>query len=207
MKFGNWFDKQQMSAWPWKTRLIQAIGNLRLEDQFRSEIKFFQDIWPHIDSVQLPKVYYAAVSDRPNVNTWSYVLFDNRTRLRFCVLMEDLAVQQFTPVRPGEGLSYNRAKQALLNIARLHAFGWNQPELLGPAATSAHTMADLPAGRRGAAEKAPGQIRAYRLHPHIPQIVGATPAAGRPRARVYPAPRPRDDSHAECTECIVFDMG
>jgi len=43
--------------------------------------------------------------------------------------MEDLAMQQFTPVRPGEGLSFNRAKQALFNIAQLHAFGWNQPEL------------------------------------------------------------------------------
>lgn len=129
VKFGNWFDKQQMPAWPLKTRLIQAIGNLRLEDQFRSEIKFFQDIWPHINGVLLPKVYYAVLSDSPNAQTWSYVLFDKRTRLRFCVLMEDLAVQQFTSVRPGEGLSFNRAKQALLNIAQLHAFGWNQPEL------------------------------------------------------------------------------
>lgn len=129
VKFGNWFDKQQMPAWPWKTRLIQAIGNLRLEDQFRSEIKFFQDIWPHINGVLLPKVYYAAIADTPNVKTWSYVLFDKRTRLRFCVLMEDLAVHQFAPVRPGEGLSFNRAKRALLNIAQLHAFGWNQPEL------------------------------------------------------------------------------
>jgi len=129
VKFGNWFDKQQMPAWPLKTRLIQAIGNLRLEDQFRSEIKFFQDIWPHINGVLLPKVYYAALSDSPNAQTWSYVLFDKRTRLRFCVLMEDLAVHQFTSVRPGEGLSFNRAKQALLNIAQLHAFGWNQPEL------------------------------------------------------------------------------
>lgn len=129
VKFGNWFDKQQMPAWPLKTRLIQAIGNLRLEDQFRSEIKFFQDIWPHINGVLLPKVYYAALSDSPNAQAWSYVLFDKRTRLRFCVLMEDLAVHQFTSVRPGEGLSFNRAKQALLNIAQLHAFGWNQPEL------------------------------------------------------------------------------
>jgi hypothetical protein len=129
VKFGNWFDKQQMPAWPLKTRLIQAIGNLRLEDQFRSEIKFYRDIWPHINGVLLPKVYYAAIADIPNVKTWSYVLFDKRTRLRFCVLMEDLAGHQFTPVRPGEGLSFNRAKQALLNIAQLHAFGWNQPEL------------------------------------------------------------------------------
>jgi hypothetical protein len=43
--------------------------------------------------------------------------------------MEDLAIGHFTSVRPGEGLSFNRAKQALLNIAQLHAFGWNQPDL------------------------------------------------------------------------------
>jgi thiamine kinase-like enzyme len=129
VKFGNWFDKQQMPPWPLKIRLIQAIANLRLEDQFRSEIRFFQDIRPHIHGVLLPKVYYAAIADTPNVNIWSYVLFDQRTRLRFCVLMEDLAMHQFTSVRPGEGLSFNRAKQALLNIAQLHAFGWNQPDL------------------------------------------------------------------------------
>jgi len=41
VKFGNWGDKQHMPAWPWKSRLIQVLGHLRLEEQFRSEITFY----------------------------------------------------------------------------------------------------------------------------------------------------------------------
>src|SRR5688572_24297506 len=47
-KCGNWGDKQHMPAWPWKSRLIQVIGHLRLEEQFRSEMRFYQDIHPHL---------------------------------------------------------------------------------------------------------------------------------------------------------------
>ncbi len=129
LKFGNWSDKQQMPAWPWKTRLVQVLGHMRLEDQFRSEIQFFQKIQPHIGGVQTPKVYYAAISDASNAFGWSYVLFDKRTSLLFCMLMEDLTVDNFTSVRPGESLSLGRAKQAFLNIAELHATGWNQRHL------------------------------------------------------------------------------
>ncbi len=129
IKFGNWTDKRQIPAWPWKTRLVQVVGDMRLEDQFRSEIQFFQEIQPHIGGVQTPKVYYAAISDASNVRGWSYVLFDKRTPLAFCMLMEDLTVDHFTSVRPGESLSFERAKRAFLNIAELHAFGWKQPSL------------------------------------------------------------------------------
>ncbi len=128
-KFGNWLDKQHMSAWPWKIRLIQVVGNMRLEDQFRSEIIFYQGVQPHINGILTPQVYYVGMSDVANVNAWSYVLWDKRTPLCFCVLMEDLSIGNFMPVRPGEGLSCPQAKQALTNIARLHAFGWNQPHL------------------------------------------------------------------------------
>ena len=47
-KCGNWGDKAHMPAWPLKSRLIQVIGNLRLEEQFRSEMTFYQDIHPHM---------------------------------------------------------------------------------------------------------------------------------------------------------------
>jgi len=127
VKFGNWGDKQHMPAWPWQSRLLQVIGNLRLEEQFRSEVTFYQDIRPHICGVRLPKVYYVAMTDAPPVSTWSYVLFDTRTPLRFCVLMEDLAVDHFAAVPLGASLSFTQAEQALINIARLHAFGWQQP--------------------------------------------------------------------------------
>jgi hypothetical protein len=129
LKFGNWADKRQMPTWPRKTRLIQVLGRMRLEDQFRSEIQFFRKIQPHISGVQTPQVYYAAIADAPNVPDWSYVLFDTRTPLAFCMLMEDLTVDHFTSVRPGEGLSFARVKQAFLNIAQLHATGWMQPHL------------------------------------------------------------------------------
>jgi hypothetical protein len=129
LKFGNWSDRRQMPAWPWKTRLVQVLGDMRLEDQFRSEIQFFQKIQPHIGGVQTPKVYYAAMADAPNAPGWSYVLFDKRTPLAFCLLMEDLTIDHFTSVRPGEGLSFERARQALINIAQLHASGWKQPGL------------------------------------------------------------------------------
>ncbi|ETW96109.1 MAG: hypothetical protein ETSY1_27930 [Candidatus Entotheonella factor] len=129
LKFGNWADKQQMPAWPWKTRLVQVLGHMRLEDQFRSEIQFFQKIQPYIGDVQTPKVYYAAISDAPNAFGWSYILFDKRTPLVFCMLMEDLTVEHFASPRQGESLSFEKAKQAFLNIAQLHASGWNQPLL------------------------------------------------------------------------------
>ncbi len=129
LKFGNWSDKRQMPAWPWKTRLVQVLGHMRLEDQFRSEIQFYQEILPHIGGVQTPKVYYAAVSDVRNVSGWSYALFDNRTPLTFCMLMEDLSLGQFASVRPGESLSFERVKRAFINIAQFHAFGWNRPQL------------------------------------------------------------------------------
>ncbi len=129
LKFGNWSDKRQMPAWPWKTRLVQVVGHMRLEDQFRSEIQFFQEIQPHIGDVQTPNVYYAAISDAPNTPGWSYVLFDTRTPLAFCMLMEDLTVEQFTSVRPGESLSFERTKRAFLNIVQLHATGWHQTRL------------------------------------------------------------------------------
>lgn len=129
VKFGNWADKQQMPPWPLKTRLIQVVGDLRLEDQFRSEITFFRDIRPHITSVLLPQVYYVGLVDAPNVNAWSFVLFDTRTPLRFCILMEDLGRGNFTPGKPGASLSPAQAEHALRNIAKLHAFGWRQPQL------------------------------------------------------------------------------
>src|SRR5262245_45170153 len=74
-KFGDWGDKQHMPARPWQLRLIQVVGNLRLEEQFRSEILFYQDIHPHLQGLQLPKVYYVAMADAPLVSAWSYVLF------------------------------------------------------------------------------------------------------------------------------------
>ena len=128
-KCGNWGDKQSMPAWPWKSRLIQVLGNLRLEEQFRSEIIFYQDVHPHLQGLRLPRVYYVAMTDAPLVSAWSYVLLDTRTPLRFCVLMEDLALDHFVAVPLGASLAFPRAKQALINIAQLHAFGWQQPRL------------------------------------------------------------------------------
>jgi hypothetical protein len=128
-KCGNWGDKQHMLAWPLKSRLLQVIGNLRLEEQFRSEMLFYQDIHPHLQGLRLPRVYYVGLTDVPPVQAWSYVLFDTRTPLRFCVLLEDLAVDQFVPVPLGASLPFARAKQALVNIAQLHAFGWQQSHL------------------------------------------------------------------------------
>src|SRR5207237_6653805 len=129
-KWGNWGDKQHMPAWPWKSRLIQVLGNLRLEGQFRSEIIFYQDVHPHLQGLRLPRVYYVAMTDAPLVSDWSYVLFDTRTLLRFCVLMEDLAVDHFVAVPLGASLAFPRATQALINLAQLHAFRWRQPPLL-----------------------------------------------------------------------------
>ena len=128
-KYGNWGDKQHMPAWPLQSRLIQVIGHLRLEEQFRSEMTFYQDIHPYIQGAQLPRVYYVGMTDAPLVNAWSYVLFDTRTPLRFCVLMEDLAVDHFAAVPLGASLPFAQATQALINIAQLHAFGWQQPRL------------------------------------------------------------------------------
>jgi Ecdysteroid kinase-like family len=128
-KFGNWQDTHQMPAWPLKSRLLQVLGRMRLEEQFRSEVRFFQHIAPHLRGILLPKVYYAALSDARNAGAWAYVLFDRRTPLRFCVLMEDLALNDFMAARPGESLPGARATQALRNIAQLHAFGWQNPRL------------------------------------------------------------------------------
>lgn len=128
-KFGNWQDKRQMPPWPLKSRLLQVIGNFRLEEQFRREITFFQDIRPHLRGILLPQVYYAALSAARTVRAWSYVAFDRRTPLRFCVLMEDLAVADFAAARLGESLSCAQMAQVLVNIAQLHAFGWQQPHL------------------------------------------------------------------------------
>ena len=128
-KFGNWGDKQHMPAWPWQSRLLQVVGNLRLEEQFRREILFYQDVHPHLQGLRLPRVYYVAMTAAPLVRAWSYVLFDTRTPLRFCVLMEDLAVDHFAAVPLGASLPFPRAKQALMNIAQLHAFGWQLPRL------------------------------------------------------------------------------
>ncbi|WP_089945605.1 phosphotransferase [Candidatus Entotheonella palauensis] len=129
LKFGNWSDKRQMPTWPWKIRLVQVLGHMWLEDQFRSEIQFFQKIQPYIDGMQTSKVYYAAISDAPNASGWSYILFDKHTPIVFCMLMEDLTVEHFTSIRQGESLPFERAKQAFLNIVQLHASGWNQPRL------------------------------------------------------------------------------
>jgi Ecdysteroid kinase-like family len=128
-KFGDWGDKQHMPAWPWQIRLIQVVGNLRLEEQFQREILFYQDVRPHLQGLRLPRVYYVAMTDAPRVSAWSYVLWDTRSPLRFCVLMEDLAVDHFEAVPLGASLPFPRAKQALLNIAQLHAFGWQQSRL------------------------------------------------------------------------------
>ena len=129
VKFGNWSDTQHMRAWPWKSRLLQVLVNLRFEEQFRSEITFYQHIRPHLRGVRLPAVYYVAMVDAPTVSSWAYILFDTRTPLRFCVLMEDLAVDHCAPALLGESVSFARAHQALRNIAQLHAFGWQQPRL------------------------------------------------------------------------------
>jgi hypothetical protein len=129
LKFGNWSDRRQMPAWPWKARLIQVMSNMRLEDQFRSEVQFFQRIRPHISGFQTPTVYYAAMSDAPNVFGWTYALFDKRTPFTFCMLMEDLSVDDFASVQPGEGLSFEKVKRAFINIAHLHATGWKQSRL------------------------------------------------------------------------------
>lgn len=129
VKFGNWQDRRQMPAWPLKSRLLQVIANFRLEEQFRSEITFLQDIRPRIRGILLPKIYYVAVSDARDVSAWSYVVFDRRTPLQFCVLMEDLAVDNFTSARLGESLSCARMARALVNMAQLHAFGWHNPHL------------------------------------------------------------------------------
>lgn len=43
--------------------------------------------------------------------------------------MADLAVDHFATGKPGESLSSARMAQALLNMAQLHAFGWQQPHL------------------------------------------------------------------------------
>jgi hypothetical protein len=128
-KLGDWGDKQSMPAWPWQSRLIQVVGHLRLEEQFRREILFYQDVHPHLQGLRLPRVYYVAMTDAPLVSAWSYVLCDTRTPLRFCILMEDLAVAHFAAVPLGASLPFPRAKQALRNIAQLHAFGWQQPRL------------------------------------------------------------------------------
>lgn len=128
-KFGNWQDKHQMPPWPLKTRLLQVVGHMRLEEQFRNEVTFFQHIRPHLRGILLPEIYYVAMAETRSVSAWSYVVFDRRTPLRFCVLMEDLAVAHFTAGKPGESLSCARMAQALVNIAQLHAFGWQQPHL------------------------------------------------------------------------------
>ena len=128
-KFGNWQDKHQMPAWPLSIRLIQVLGHMRLEEHFRSEVAFFQHIRPHVRGLLLPKIYYVAIAEARTVSAWSYVVFDRRTPLRFCVLMEDLAVDHFSTGTPGESLSVARMAQALTNIAQLHAFGWQKPHL------------------------------------------------------------------------------
>jgi hypothetical protein len=118
-----------MPAWPWQLRLLQVVGHLRLEEQFRREILFYQDVHPHLQGLRLPRLYYVAMAGAPLVSAWSYVLCDTRTPLRFCILMEDLAVDHFAAVPLGASLPFPRAKQALLNIAQLHAFGWQQSRL------------------------------------------------------------------------------
>src|SRR5262245_9943771 len=75
-KVGDWGDKQHMPAWPWQLRLIQVVGHLRLEEQFRREILFYQDVHPHLQGLRLPRVYYVAMTDAPLVSAWSYVLCD-----------------------------------------------------------------------------------------------------------------------------------
>ena len=104
-KFGDWGDKQAMPAWPWQIRLIQVVGNL-LEEQFRREILFYQDVHSHLQGLRLPRVYYVAMTDAPSVSAWSYVLFDTRTPLRFCLLLEDLAVDHFAAVPLGASLPF-----------------------------------------------------------------------------------------------------
>jgi hypothetical protein len=128
-KCGNWQDRHQMPAWPLKSRLLLVLGRMRLEEQFRSEVTFFQHIRPHLRGLLLPQIYYVAMEAVRPVSAWSYVLFDRRTPLRFCVLMEDLAANHFASGKPGESLSYARMAQALANIAQLHAFGWQKPHL------------------------------------------------------------------------------
>jgi hypothetical protein len=128
-KFANWQDKHQMPAWPLKSRLIQVLGHMRLEEHLRREVTFFQHIRPHLRGLRLPKIFYVALTEARNVSACSYVLFDRRTPLRFCVLMEDLTVDHFAAGKPLESLSYARMAQALVNIAQLHAFGWRQPHL------------------------------------------------------------------------------
>jgi hypothetical protein len=128
-KCGNSQDRQQMPAWPLKIRLILVLGRMRLEEQFHSEVTFFQHIRPHLHGLLLPQIYYVAMDEARPVSAWSYVMFDRRTPLRFCVLMEDLAAHHFASGKPGESLSYARMAQALVNIAQLHAFGWHKPHL------------------------------------------------------------------------------
>ena len=99
-----------------------------IEEQFRREILFYQDVHSHLQGLRLPRVYYVAMTDAPSVSAWSYVLFDTRTPLRFCLLLEDLAVDHFAAVPLGASLPFPQAKQALLNIAQ-PAFGWQQPRL------------------------------------------------------------------------------
>ena len=84
---------------------------LAAEEQFRSEILFYQDVHPHLQGLRLPRVYYVAMTDAPRVSAWSYVLFDTRTPLRFCVLMEDLAVEHFEAVPLGASLPFPRANR------------------------------------------------------------------------------------------------
>ena len=61
-KCANWQDKHQMPAWPLKSRLIQVLGHMRLEENFRREVTFFQHIRPHLRGRRLPTIYYVAMA-------------------------------------------------------------------------------------------------------------------------------------------------
>ena len=69
-KCGNWGDKQHMPAWPLQSRLLQVIGHLRLEDQFRNEMRFYQDIHPHLQGLRLPRVYYVSAHEINSPCLW-----------------------------------------------------------------------------------------------------------------------------------------
>ena len=62
-KCANWQDTHQMPAWPLKSRLIQVLGNMRLEENFRSEVTFFQHIQPYLPGLLLPKIYCVAMTE------------------------------------------------------------------------------------------------------------------------------------------------
>ena len=130
------FESKETVSLPWRIVLyLTGAWDLTSEDFWRTDIKFFRNILPVIETkYKSPKVYYTGIMDNGNRNFFTSTILNRPCKVKTVTLMEDMKNWDgltLTKLFNGKGIDLEDAAECLRNLAVLHATFWgeNKPDI------------------------------------------------------------------------------